>query len=95
MLRVKIGLGTVRARELAVGILGGNGGASSGSIGTIGDCSASWNTGENTPPSLRSHNLSARRFPVVRKRSLTISSSGHWVGASPDRSSAFRVTEGA
>lgn len=95
MLCVKIGLGTVRARKLAVSILGRNGGASSGSIGTIGNCGASWNTGENTPPSLRSHDLSARRLPVVRKRSLTISSSGHWVGASPDRSSALGVTESA
>jgi hypothetical protein len=95
MLRVKIGLGTVRARKLAVGILGRNRGASSGSVGTIGDCSASWNTGKNTSSSLRSHNLSTRRLAVVRKRSLTISGCSHWICASPDRSSAFWVTEGA
>lgn len=84
----------MRARELAVGILGRNGGASRSSIGTIGDCSASWDTGEDTPPSLRAHNLRARRFPVVRKRTLAIRS-GHWVRAGPDRTSALWMAKSA
>lgn len=94
MLRVKIGLGTMGARKLAIGILGRNGGVSSGSVRTIGNCGATWHAGKNTSASLRSHNLRTRRLPVIGKRALTVSS-GHWVRAGPDRSSTFGVTEGA
>ena len=58
VLRVKIGLVAVRARELSIGILGRNGGALRSAVDTVGDWGrAARDTGQDTTTTLRAHDL--------------------------------------
>lgn len=66
VLRVQVGLVAVRARELSIGILGGNGGALCGAIDTVGNRGrAARNTRENTTTALRAHDL--RAWLILRR----------------------------
>lgn len=67
MLRMKISLIAVRAREFAIGILGRNGRVLRATIDAIRDRSrAARNTRENAPSALRSNHLGPRRLLGVR-----------------------------
>lgn len=63
VLRVKVGLVTVGAREFAVRVLGRNGGAFRGAIDAVGDGSrATRDARQDTTTTLRAHDLRAWRF---------------------------------
>jgi hypothetical protein len=66
VLRVQVGFVAVRARKLAIGILGGNGGALCGAIDTVGHRGrAARNTRQNATAALRAHDL--RAWLILRR----------------------------
>lgn len=66
---MEVGLVAVRAREFAIGILGGNGGVLRGAIDAVGDRSrAARNARQDATTALRAHDLRAWRLlgPIGR-----------------------------
>jgi hypothetical protein len=93
VLRVKIGLVAVRARELSVGILGRNRGILRGTIDTVGNGSRTpRNTREDPAAALRPDHLRARRLLPIWRGSIGLRDG---IPVHPRRALAIRVAEGA